>query len=890
MIVAGVVTFVAVEDTAMAHVDPNLSTGLPGLDSVLRGLMPGDNLVWQIDSIDDYSPFVDAACENAARRKQNIVYFRFGTHKPLLEPGEGVTIHQLRPGSGFDVYITEIRDVIDRSRQKALYIFDCLSELVVDWRSDRMLGNFFMLTCPHLYDVGAIAYFGLLRDNHSFHATKPITDTAQVVIDVYRCDGKLYVHPSKAQHRNSLTMYMPHVWEGDDFVPVTQSVTTARILHGGQWNRLDAANSHRGFWSSTFGRAEALQTSIESGSPLPSDAEDIKEQLLRMMISHDDKILALARKYLELKDIVDVRRRMVGTGLVGGKSVGMLLSRAILEHEDVELSAVLEPHDSFFIGSDVFCTYLVQNGCWWAKQSQRTQQQCMDGAMQIRQQMLTGVFPDYLLKQFAAMLDYFGQSPIIVRSSSVMEDAFGNSFAGKYDSVFCANQGSPDKRMENFLSAVRTVYSSIMGEDALKYRASRGLLDQDEQMALLVQRVSGASYGRRFYPQAAGVGLSLNPYVWSKHIDPAAGVTRIVFGLGTRAVDRIDDDYTRIVALNAPERRPESDSDSVRKYAQHKVDYLDLEANQEVTSDFEEIAKESVGLPLDMFASRDDAIERYAAEKGLKNVFSSVLTFKKLLGESTFPESMRRILEILQRVYEHPVEIEYTLNCFRQDEYALNIVQCRPLQVKGNSKITAAPEDLPVDDVVISSHGPVIGQSRVMSIDRIIYVVPSVYAELATYDCYAVARAIGKLLHAEDDADHSTMIVGPGRWGSTTPCLGVPVNFAEINTVDAICEIVAMRDNLVPDVSLGTHFFSELVEMDVLYFAVFPKKEGSVINRTFLENAPSIFDDLLPDEKAWSKAIRVIDLEATSNQAAVLHADAIRQKATCYIARGEGAV
>ena len=149
----------------MAHIDPNLSTGLPGLDRVLRGLMPGDNIVWQVSSIDDYLPFVEAACEKAARLNQPIVYFRFGKHKPLVEERPGVTIHELRPKTGFAAYIEEVHGVIDTSRQKALYVFDCLSELVVDWSSDRMLGNFFMLTCPHLYDVGAIAYFALLRDN-----------------------------------------------------------------------------------------------------------------------------------------------------------------------------------------------------------------------------------------------------------------------------------------------------------------------------------------------------------------------------------------------------------------------------------------------------------------------------------------------------------------------------------------------------------------------------------------------------------------------------------------------------------------------------------------------------------------------------------------------------
>jgi len=838
----------------MTHTNPTLSTGLPGLDRVVRGLMTGDNLVWQVSSIEDYAPFVEAACAHAISRRQTVDYFRFATHRPLLEEREGVTVHQPRPDAGFDVYIKQIHGVINKSRQKALYVFDCLSELVVDWRSDRMLGNFFMLTCPRLYDVGAIAYFALLRDYHSFHATRPVADTTQIMIDVYRRHGKIYVHPAKVQHRHSATMYTPHVWEGAEFTPVAQSITTTEILRETAWNRLDTANYHRGYWSRTFARAEEIQAAIDRGEPAPDDLESFTDQL----------------------------RRMIGTGLIGGKSVGMLLSRAILETDDSRWSDILEPHDSFFIGADVFCTYLVQNGCWWANQRQHNPESFMDGAMQVRQQMRTGTFPDYLLEQFAAMLDYFGQSPIIIRSSSPSEDAFGNAFAGKYESVFCANQGSREKRMEDFLSAVRIVYASTMSEDALRYRAARGLLDQDEQMALLVQRVSGAAYGYRFYPQAAGVALSLNPYAWSEHIDSSAGVVRIVFGLGTRAVDRIDDDYTRIVALNAPERRPETDSDSVREYAQHKVDYLDLEANQEVTSSFEEIAKLSDGLPLAMFASRDVALERYAAERNMEDVFPWVLTFDQLLQKTSFVSDMREMLATLQRIYQHPIEIEYTLNFFDETEYRINLVQCRPLQVKGSKAISEPPQSIPAGDRVLESRGPVIGQSLVTSIDRIIYVEPSVYGQLPSHDRYAVARAIGKLTHLDEGSDGVTMILGPGRWGTTTPALGVPVSFSEINTVSVIGEIVAMHDSLVPDVSLGTHFFHELVEMDVLYFALFPGKDANSMNEEFFQQQPSRYLDLLPEEPHWDSVIRVIDLADMGDAALVLNADSTKQKVVCY--------
>ena len=297
-----------------------------------------------------------------------------------------------------------------------------------------------------------------------------------------------------------------------------------------------------------------------------------------------------------MPDVLEIWKRMIGTGLIGGKSVGMLLARAILKQTAPHWLERLEAHDSFFVGSDVFYSFLVENDCWWLRQKQRDPNNYLDNVDEARRRILAGRFPEYLVKEFAEMVDYYGQSPIIVRSSSLLEDNYGNAFAGKYESVFCANQGPHAKRLQDFLSAVKAVYASSMSEKALRYRAQRGLLDRDEQMSLLVQRVSGGCHGSLFFPQVAGVALSRNPYVWSEQIDPAAGMVRLVFGLGTRAVDRSDDDYTRIVALNAPERRPESDFDEVREFSQRKVDVIDLEANQPVSYDFHRRGRRQPGL------------------------------------------------------------------------------------------------------------------------------------------------------------------------------------------------------------------------------------------------------------------------------------------------------
>lgn len=866
-------------------VSPHPKTGLPGLDHVLRGLIPGDNIVWQVNSIEDYRPFLEPYCRAAVQAGERLVYFRFARHEPLVGQDSGAEVCTLAPEDGFEQFITQIHRVIDSTGRGGCYVFDCLSDLAVDWYSDRMLGNFFRLTCPYLYDVEAIAYFAVLRNYHSVHASATITETTQVLLDVYRHRGKLYIHPIKAQQRHSPTMYMLHSFEEDTFKPVNESSTIAEILTDLPWSGSDPVRSRLGVWNRAFLQAEKLmEGKADASEPGPADS-DLISRLLRMIVTRDPRVLELAEQYFTIPDVLDIWRRMIGTGLIGGKSVGMLLARAILARLDPRWKELLEVHDSFYIGSDVFYTYLVQNGCWWVRQKQSNPATFLEGAEEARRRILAGTFADDVRNQFSDMLDYFGQYPIIVRSSSLLEDAFGNSFAGKYESVFCPNQGSRDKRLEDFMSSVRTIYASTMSEKALRYRAQRGLLNRDEQMSLLVQRVSGALSGNLFYPQIAGVGLSFNPYVWNESIDPKAGMLRLVFGLGTRAVDRSDDDYTRVVALNDPQRRPESSFDEVRRYTQRRVDTLDLAANRLVSYDFVDVAGQSPTAPLEMFASRDPEIERLAAETGQRELFPWILTFERLLSQTDFAEDMRDMLEKLQAAYGSPVDVEFTTNFFDKRHYRVNLVQCRPLQVsESQGPAQALPEQVDEAQTLFKAQGAVIGHGRQVQIDRVVQVVPSVYARLPIKERYSIARLIGQLMHIDGASTRYTLLMGPGRWGTTTPSLGVPVSFAEISTTNVLCEIVAMREDLIPDVSLGTHFFNELVECDILYLALFPNRRDNLLNERWLATMPNRLSDLLPGASSRTDVVRVIDAtDLPAGGSLRLHADHLNQKAICYV-------
>ncbi|MBN2476295.1 MAG: hypothetical protein JXB62_16905 [Pirellulales bacterium] len=871
--------------------DLQLGTGLPALDRVFRGLMPGDNIVWQIDTLDDYRPFVEPYMDHGLSTGRRLVYFRFADHPPLLADSEGIEVCRPAVEDGFEQVVTEVHNAIRAAGTGAVFVFDVLSDLATIWGSDRMLGNFFLLTCPFIYDLQSLAYFALQRGAHSLDAITPISHTTQILLDVYEHQAELYIHPVKVQHRHSPTMYMLHVWRGQEFLPVNDSSTTADILTERRRSGMDSARWQTGIWSRTFLEGEEAwqewQACQPPAAPVAARAEQVCNKLLRMAVTRDARVLELAKRYFSLGNVLSIGRRMIGTGRIGGKTVGMLLSRAILQESDPRWQQLLEAHDSFFVGSDVFYTFLVENGCWWLRQKQRDPASVLDGLDEARRRILMGSFPAEIERKFAEMLDYFGQSPIIVRSSSLLEDNFGNAFSGKYESVFCANQGPPTKRIQDFLSAVRTIYASTMSEKALRYRAQRALLDQDEQMGLLVQRVSGTRHQTLFFPEAAGVGLSFNPYVWSSYIDPEAGMLRLVFGLGTRAVDRSDNDYTRVVALNAPQRRPEGSLDEVRQYSQRYVDVIDLDANQVVSREFADVVQLCPQLPVQMFTSTGTATGYVPLAAGAARPVEP-LTFERLLKDTSFVADMREMLQTLQKAYGLPVDVEFTANTFGSEQLKINVVQCRPLQVMPSGAVETLPAVIPPEDLILEAQGAVIGHARSEVIDRVVYVVPSVYGELTVRDRYAVARAIGKLLHVDQEKPPKRiMLVGPGRWGTTTPSLGVPVSFTEIDTAAVLCEIVAMREELIPDVSLGTHFFNDLVEMDILYIALFPDREHNSWNRDLLENAPNRLEELAPSAARWADAVRVIEPanDGPPGTVARLHASAFGQRVTCYLDR-----
>ncbi len=857
-----------------------VSTGLKGLDTVIDWLRSGDNVVWQVDDISDYKAIVAPFVSKALEEKNKVVYMRFAQHEPLFEPGENLTIYTLDSSEGFESFSTQVHTIITQQGEGVFYVFDSLSDLLSAWSTDLMIGNFFLITCPYLFELNTIAYFAIVRNRHSYATVARIRETTQVLLDTYTCEDDFYVQPLKVWKRYSPTMFLPHLEKGDSFIPVTNSVDASKLFsHMSSFT--EGARRSLDYWERLFIRAEDL---LDKGSD-EEERRRMIDQLCEIMITKELRMAELVKEHLRLEDLLEIKARLIGSGFIGGKTAGMILARKLLSKEEsIHWNDLLEPHDSFYIGSDVFYSYLVNNDCWKLRMEQKTHDGFFKTAPVLAKKMLQGTFPDDIKEYFLQIIEYFGQSPIIVRSSSLLEDSFGNAFAGKYESIFCANQGSPDERYEKFEDAVKRIFASTMNEDALIYRRQRGLEHQDEQMALLVQRVSGSYRKHYFFPDIGGVGVSHNTFVWKKGMDSRAGMLRLVLGLGTRAVDRVEGDYPRIVALDDPLSMPVAGRDELRTYSQHSVDVINTRDNVLQTSSFHNLMKEKLDIPLEYLATEDEEITQKLRDLGRNDEKSWIITFDELLSNTAFSGHMHSMLKTLEKQYNYPVDIEFTVNFTRDGGFLINLVQCRPLQTIGEEKPVDFPSDIAEDNILFSMDGNFMGGSISQPIKRIIYVEPLTYNDLPLQQKYSVARVIGELnRQIVSREDLPTMLLGPGRWGTTTPSLGVPVHFSEINNIMVLGEIASIEGNFMPELSFGTHFFQDLVENRIFFVAIFPWKEGVFLNTSWLHKLPSMLGELIPEEEGFRDVIKVYDVHDKKLR---IVADVVKQKVLSYSDNG----
>ncbi len=624
--------------------------------------------------------------------------------------------------------------------------------------------------------------------------------------------------------------------------------------------------------------------------------EEIKVVLIKGMISDQLRFIAVAKRMFGIEDLRRIYRRRIGGGKIGGKSAGMTLAWKILRQPPPEgepdLRELVEIPDSFFIGSEVIYDFRLMNNLEWVmNQKYKTLDEIRVEYPGIVEAHLRGAFSSDVVEQLQVVLDKMGDDPIIVRSSSLLEDNFGFAFAGKYQSYFCANQGTRDENLTALLNAIKRVYASTVNPDAILYRQHHRLLDYDERMAILIQRVQGERHGRYYFPALAGVAFSRNPFRWHPKIRREDGFLRLVWGLGTRAVDRVDNDYPRLIALSHPHLRPETTAKAIRQYAQWQIDVVDLEKNQFRTLPIGEILDHDYP-ELRYIASLDrgDYLQKIVSVGGLTAEDRFVLTFDYLTKDQKFASLMRTALARLERVYKTPVDVEFAVDVvpnYPYPDYKLNLLQCRPLSHRQEQVVTI-PKDIPEVDILFASQG-LIPDGLAQQVELVIFVDPERYNQIGDNATrLELGRAIGRLNKLLEERPF--ILIGPGRWGSANLDLGVKVTYADIYNTKVLIEMAVAKEGKPPELSYGTHFFQDLVESGIYSLPLHLHMPGSYFDWAFFRESPNCLARLLPEDAGLAEWLQVIDVaEASHGRVLDIYMDGTTDEALGFLtARVEG--
>ena len=410
----------------------------------------------------------------------------------------------------------------------------------------------------------------------------------------------------------------------------------------------------------------------------------LRVSLARRLLTDDVEFVDKAKAHLEVEDYHDLLQHTIAPtsshGKLGGKSAGLILAAAIVKRstEYGEVLSGIKVPKTWYMTSDSILTFIEHNELDDVHNHKYLElEQIRREYPHLVQVFKHSHFPTELAQGLNLALDDFGDVPLIVRSSSLLEDRTGAAFSGKYKSLFLANQGTRSERLGALMDAIAEVYASVFGPDPIEYRANRGLLDVHEEMGIMIQQVVGTRMGNYYLPAYAGVAFSDNEFRWSPRIGRSDGLVRLVPGLGTRAVDRVSDDYPVLVAPGKPGLRANVTPAEIERYAPRKIDLINLESGQFETIAIADLLREH---GLDFPAVRqivsvpdESGVHRPVAFGWDPATSRPIVTFDGLLRDTTFVTQMSALLRVLRERLGTPVDIEFA--CDGRDFYLL---QCRP--------------------------------------------------------------------------------------------------------------------------------------------------------------------------------------------------------------------
>jgi len=516
--------------------------------------------------------------------------------------------------------------------------------------------------------------------------------------------------------------------------------------------------------------------------------------------------------------------------LLGGKARGIAFIRSLLSRYDIQKkyknTKIIVP-STIVIGTEIFDQFISEN------KLQEIQNLDLKDS-EIAKKFLEGKLPDKIVDRLQTVLSYF-KTPIAVRSSSLLEDSQNRPFAGMYSTYLLPNNNpNKKKRLKQLCDAIKLVFSSVFYKDAQSYIESTASKIEEEKMGILIQLLVGKKHKKRFYPTFSGVAQSYNFYPMGRQ-KREDGVASIAVGLGHTIVGG---EKTLHFSPIYPNIIPEfSTPKQIFENTQKKLYVLDMQKDFELTkneegtlekSNISDIAEDNtLNYLVSTYDKNNDIIRDEFSPEG-----PYLVTFANILKHDFFPlaDILRDILDIGKKSMGCDVEIEFAVDIDPEGEKppVFAILQIRPLVISHErQEINWDERQINKKDILLKSNKSR-GNGIIKDIKDIIYIPPENITFSKTVD---VAEETGKI---NEKMNQPYVLIGPGRWGTQDPFLGIPVKWRQISNAGLIVEAATKEFNIKP--SQGTHFFQNIISRGVGYINTTIRRDGSYVDWKWLNN------------------------------------------------------
>lgn len=505
----------------------------------------------------------------------------------------------------------------------------------------------------------------------------------------------------------------------------------------------------------------------------------------------------------------------IGDGEIGGKAAGLLRLWQVIQESSVPLGTTemrVDVPRFVVLTTEVFDSFMEENSLWDLALSDESDRRKGEA-------FVAADMPPTVVGDLWSMVSSVKQ-PLAVRSSSLLEDARNEPFAGIYETKMVPNNhADPKRRFQQLMEAIKLVWASTFFAAAREYHCATSHETASEKMAVLIQEVLGKRCNDRFYPEMSGVARSFNYYPFG-HGQPEDGVMDLALGLGRMIVD---EGVAWTVSPAYPRAYPPAGSlgDLVRDSQTDfwAIDMSGLKEHDPI-SEVEHMNKYSLAD-----AEYDDTLRHVASTydaagdrlyMGTGFPGARVLTFAPVLLAENWPvvAAVRKLLELSEKAMGGEVEMEFAVTFGGpHDQCRLGVVQVRPMVVR-HDVVELADEELSAPNALVSSRR-VLGNGVDLGISHVLYVRPETFEGRLTPRIAMQIRELNRSMKAQG---LGYVLVGFGRWGSTDPWLGIPVTWGEIS--QARCIVESTLENMNVDLSQGSHFFHNICSFKVSYFSV----------------------------------------------------------------------